>query len=253
MQGARTHGVGHRAPHFAAEEQTSGRWSYQCDWSASRPLHLEPVAIEDFHANEIDLARDPGSPLARVYLTLGLKEWVGAIPREAWLAEFEVPESALVDLRAQVESIVDRQAPGHVYRETRSRTSWGADSGEVIRAVLFVATSAASGIIGNAMYDLLRRFASFSMQSDPLPMTEDEAVERAKWIVTSHFANDVESLNPVSSRDENLRLIGTSQDRVTGTWTVTCRDTNGSQFVVELGLDGLPAINKISWSEVNPS
>lgn len=84
-------------------------------------------------------------------------------------------------------------------------------------------------------------------------MTEDEAVERAKWIVTSHFADDVESLNQVPSRDENLRLIGASQNRATGTWTITCRDINGSQFVVELGLDDLPVINKISWSEVNSS
>ncbi|MDQ0366854.1 hypothetical protein [Catenuloplanes indicus] len=211
------------------------------------------MADESFSLDELGRPQGIGTYMVRAFFTFGFKEWVGGIPVESWTAELDVPESMLAGLHAKVNTIVSRQAQGHVYREVRGRTSWGADSGEFIRVVLFVASSAASGIIGNAMYDLLKSLANTSSQSEPRPMDRDEAVERAKWILTSHFANDVESLDPMPLLDEELRLVAASQDKITGAWTVACRDVHGSQFVVQLGLDDLPMINKISWREAGPS
>ncbi|MFI5937854.1 hypothetical protein [Actinoplanes sp. NPDC051494] len=191
---------------------------------------------------------NPEEQTALVYFTLGQKDWVGAIPALTWLTQLELPESMLHSLRTEIESILGQPTPSYSYHEVRSRTSWGADSGEIVHAVLFVASAAVTGVIGNAMYDLLKRFASSARGSQRLPMTEQEVVARASWVLVSHFAVDVESLNQVPSQEEDLHLVSVSDNRLAGSWTVTFCDGNGSTYVVDLGVDDLPMVNRIGWS-----
>jgi hypothetical protein len=192
--------------------------------------------------------------MTRLFVCLGFKEWVGALPLEVLTGEFLLPETDLNGIREQVESVKEDVPTEFEYRETRNRTSWGADGGEVVRIVLFVASSAASGVIGNAMYDLLRRLGQRERLSSPnrrvrRPMSRKEAVERARWTLRFHYAVDADAVDRFPRQEDELEVIGEEQDRTTGSWVVHFRDMLGARYSVEFLLDDdLPSVRRILWS-----
>jgi len=195
-----------------------------------------------------------GVQIARVFVCIGVKDWVGALPHETLLAEFELPESETTDLRKEIEARLAAGRPnGVVLRETRGYTSWGADSGEVIRLVLFFGASAGlSGVIGNALYDFLRHLARRSQASDldgsslATPLSRDEALERAKWSVVHHYGLDVDGLDLPPQSDNELNLLSEVEDKETGGWAFGFAHEAEIVYHVEIGfLADLPTVTKI--------
>ena len=185
---------------------------------------------------------------ARVYVCVGLKDWVGAAPHHAWTAQFEISEANTVDLRRQVESVMRRAsskeglAPFSV-REERGLTSWGADSGEVIRITLWMADHAVDGVLGAAIAALFKTLHSRSVQNanDARPISRQEALERAKWIIVSHYGLEArDSLTDIPTSEVDLSVVGEGHRRHDNSWTVTLRDNGGVTYRVLIGcIDGL--------------
>ena len=192
----------------------------------------------------------------RVFVCLGMKEWVGALPLRAWAGEFLVSEADVANLRLEVEQIVQGSEAPYTVSERRGCTSWGADSGEVIRVALFVGTTGAEALIGAAMLKFLQVMAKRAAsqagfeEDDRPPLSQAEAEHRAKWAIVSHYAVVAEGLESLPAGEDELSAVGYRFNRSTGSWTITLRDTSGATYKVTMGhLDGLPTVEEIGrWS-----
>lgn len=199
---------------------------------------------------------------ARVFVSVGLKSWVGAAPHHVWVGEFEIAESELADLRREVEAVVrpaaylDSFLPSYQISVTRGRTSWGADSGEVVSAILWIGEAVTAGLLGAGALKLLRSLAGRdSGMHSRVEVSRDEAISRARWVVTSRYGVDArDSLDSVPDVDSDLTLIGESYDAEAGAWTISLRDVDGTDYQVRFGhLSGLPTVNEITRSQrTNP-
>lgn len=193
---------------------------------------------------------------ARVFVCLGMKEWVGALPSRAWAGEFLVSEAEVANLRREVEEIVRGSEVPYTVSERRGRTSWGADSGEVVRVALFVGTTGVEALIGAAMVKFLqvmaKRAAAFRTfdEGERPPLSQTEAEHRAKWAIVSHYTVVAEGLEPLPAGEDELTAVGHTFHRGTGSWTITLRDTSGATYKVKMGhLDGLATVDEIGrWS-----
>jgi hypothetical protein len=199
---------------------------------------------------------EPEVQTARLFVCLGFKDWAGALPFEAWTGEFELPDAETHNIRQEIESVKHGALIEYTFQETRGRTSWGADGGEVVRVALFVATSAASGIIGNAMFELLRslakrdRFGKETREASR-PMSREEAVARATWILQFHYGMDAGALDEVPREEDGLKVVGEEKDQISGGWTIQFRDVRGAHYRVSLDLEeGLPSVSRIArWTD----
>jgi len=198
----------------------------------------------------------PEVQTARLFVCLGFKDWPGALPFEAWTGEFELPDAETHNIRQEIESVKRDVSIEYIFQETRGRTSWGADGGEVVRVALFVATSAASGVIGNAMFELLRNLAKRDRVGKEngevgRPMSREEAVARATWILQFHYGMDARGLDEVPQEEDGLKVVGEEKDQVMGGWTIQFRDVLGARYRVSLDLEeGLPTVSRIArWTD----
>jgi hypothetical protein len=121
-------------------------------------------------------------------------------------------------------------------------TSWGAFAAgldvaiAVGSAVLTEAGRAALGAALRAIRDDAHRRSARVFQS--IPLEQDEAIERARWIVEAH------ARPPVTAAE--LEPIGIERRLEPPTWTVCLRDGQGVSYEVELEeSDGLVAYTRI--------
>lgn len=174
---------------------------------------------------------------ANVDVCIGIKNWAGAAPQQAWVGQFEIPEEQVHDLRDEVEDVVrqarsGRGSPDYAIRDTRGRTSWGADSGEIVSVVLWISETASAALVGAATLKLLQRLAKRS-RGDYIQtkMSRQEARSRAAWVVATHYARGAsDSIDPVPQSEEDLTVIGETHDVEAGSWTVSLRDVVGAKY-----------------------
>ncbi|MBQ1013954.1 hypothetical protein KBX53_24015 [Micromonospora sp. M51] len=198
----------------------------------------------------------PDRPTAEVMVCIGLKDWPGAAPSQAWVGQFLVPEAELANLRREAEEIAQAAELPYQVREERGRTSWGADSGEVVRLALFVADSGGEALIGAAVMAFLKLLASRASKrgmpeyESRKTLSRTEAEDLARWTVVSHYARDFDGLDPLPKSDDELTPIGHSHDTELGAWTIVLRDVHGATYRVQFGhLDGLPTVKEIGrWA-----
>lgn len=194
---------------------------------------------------------------AQVFVCVGIRSWTGAAPCHAWTGEFEILEDKLVNLRRDVQNIAQPDSPDYgpppfAIRETRGRTSWGADSGEVIRIVLWVGQQASAALIGAGALQLFRSLAKRERhRRGPVRMTREEATARARWGLTAHYGLEAQdSIDRVPTDDSGLTVIGEEYSAAMDAWTITFRDADQTKYSVKFGhMDGLPTVNEISRTD----
>jgi hypothetical protein len=119
-----------------------------------------------------------------------------------------------------------RGQPAYDLSFTSKKVSWGADG-----AFLFIVMTIASGVIGNASYDLFKGIGrqiagKLKHFEGVMPFGESEAIERAKWITIEKFkVNESDlTLTAIESADSSFVVTFTHQSSVKYTFELTCLD-----------------------------
>ncbi|MFB9690039.1 hypothetical protein [Amycolatopsis plumensis] len=123
------------------------------------------------------------------------------------VVEIEAPGAAWHRdwLVGEFESVPQRQELPYVIKVQEDRHEWGA-SAAVFTVILYLGGAAASGVVGNAAYDALKAVAKdmagrlrAADTGSAAPLTESEAIERSKVLISARFDEPLGGLELISS------------------------------------------------------
>ena len=183
---------------------------------------------------------------ARVTITVARTDSPMDPPANVWVWDFDTARFNTTDLRDEVESIaIDLRAPYSITARS-GRTSWGADSGEIVAVILFLSGQITQAIIDQKVSDLFVRLRQrrAERQADAYrPLERSEAIARARWAVGRRYADLVPDL---AIDGESLQVIKERHELDTDTWVITFRGNGAWAFDVALRLrEGLVVIDRI--------
>ena len=135
--------------------------------------------------------------------------------------------------------------PSYTLDVRQSRVSWGA-SATAAEIVMFVSSAIVGGVLYDALKAALRRIGSeaHSTHEFPVrPLTNDEAIARARWMVERRFelpagAGEALDLLGVDERFEP-RAVTVSLGNEAATYTVDVQETDGLATFTRIAVESL--------------
>ncbi|MEU9516696.1 hypothetical protein [Micromonospora sp. NPDC048169] len=182
----------------------------------------------------------------QVQVTVARRDSLVAAPSNVWFEEFTMPRAETLDLRDKVESLVDQSGQSYRISVESGRTSWGGDSGEIMAVALYVSGAVTQAAIGHQVGNLfaqLRQRRQARTTAEVRPLSREEAISRARWSVARRYA----AMLSVGAIDvDRLDVVGESEDRESGAWTITLLSDLGWNFQVTLRTrEGLVTIDRL--------
>lgn len=188
----------------------------------------------------VDLVPEPGQP--------PVERWSGTLLGQADPAAipFDKMETLVAAMRPD-----DAPPPPHFIDFRRGYTEWGA-SAAAHQIVLTLAEWATAGVVGNLIYESLKRgvLALVLRARDAArnrgevvptpPLSHDEALERARWYCANKWSIGHEAM-------DQLALVGEVSDTSVASWIFHFKYAGRLYEVEVVDEDGLVLVARTGW------